>query len=56
MTTAPLSPSPRARQLATLGLIVGVFLNALESSVVATAMPSVIADLHGQHLYARFLS
>lgn len=52
MTTAPLSPSPRARQLATLGLIVGVFLNALESSVVATAMPSVIADLHGQHLYA----
>ena len=30
----------------------GVFLNALESSVVATAMPSVIADLRGQHMYA----
>ena len=45
-------PAQRARLLATVGLIVGVFLNALESSVVATAMPSVINDLHGQSLYA----
>jgi EmrB/QacA subfamily drug resistance transporter len=42
----------RARQLATSGLVLGVFLAALESSVVATAMPSVIADLGGQRLYA----
>ncbi|MDL2345261.1 MFS transporter [Deinococcus sp. MIMF12] len=50
---APLSPQARrARQLATSGLILGVFLAALESSVVATAMPSVIADLGGQRLYA----
>ena len=48
-----LSPiAQRTRLLATVGLIVGVFLNALESSVVATAMPSVIDDLHGQSLYA----
>jgi len=33
-------------------LVLGVFLAALESSVVATAMPSVIRDLGGQHLYA----
>ncbi|KEF35270.1 multidrug transporter [Deinococcus sp. RL] len=51
--SAPLSPQARrARQLATTGLILGVFLAALESSVVATAMPSVIADLGGQRLYA----
>lgn len=42
----------RLRQLATTGLILGVFLNALEASVVSTAMPSVIRDLHGSALYA----
>jgi len=40
------------RLLATIGLVLGVFLAALEASVVATAMPSVIRDLGGQHLYA----
>lgn len=52
--TPPAFPqlSPHARQLATLGLVVGVFLAALEASVVATAMPSVIHDLGGEHLYA----
>ncbi|MCD0159012.1 MFS transporter, partial [Deinococcus sp. 6GRE01] len=44
--------SPQVRQLATVGLVVGVFLAALEASVVATAMPSVIADLGGESLYA----
>lgn len=42
----------RLRQLATIGLILGVFLNALEASVVSTAMPSVIRDLNGSGLYA----
>ncbi|GGJ82551.1 MFS transporter [Deinococcus aquiradiocola] len=50
-TATPAVP-PRSRLLATIGLILGVFLAALESSVVATAMPSVIRDLGGQHLYA----
>ncbi|EYB69818.1 major facilitator superfamily transporter [Deinococcus phoenicis] len=53
--TEPSTLSPgarRARQLATTGLILGVFLAALESSVVATAMPSVIANLGGQSAYA----
>jgi EmrB/QacA subfamily drug resistance transporter len=44
--------APSSRLLATIGLVLGVFLAALESSVVATAMPSVIKDLGGQHLYA----
>ncbi|MGI8747011.1 MAG: MFS transporter, partial [Deinococcus sp.] len=44
--------APAARRVATLGLILGVFLAALESSVVATVMPGVIRELGGQHLYA----
>lgn len=35
-----------------IGLVVGVFLAAMEGSVVATAMPEVIKDLGGEHLYA----
>lgn len=41
-----------SRRVATTGLVIGVFLAALEASVVATAMPSVIRDLGGEHLYA----
>ena len=48
---APSAARP-TRLWATTGLVLGVFLAALESSVVATAMPSVIRDLGGQHLYA----
>src|SRR5690625_3626202 len=35
-----------------IGLVVGVFLAAMEGSIVATAMPEVIEDLGGEHLYA----
>ena len=57
MPAMSLSPAPSTvarptRLWATVGLVLGVFLAALESSVVATAMPSVIKDLGGQHLYA----
>ncbi|MFC4425330.1 MFS transporter [Deinococcus navajonensis] len=48
----PASISPQVRRLATAGLVVGVFLAALEASVVATAMPSVIHELGGERLYA----
>ncbi len=40
------------KTIATIGLIVGVFLTALEGTVVATAMPAVINDLGGHDLYA----
>ncbi|PNY82192.1 MDR family MFS transporter [Deinococcus koreensis] len=48
----PPAISPEVRRLATAGLVIGVFLAALEASVVATAMPSVIQDLGGERLYA----
>lgn len=35
-----------------IGLTLGVFLSALESTVVATAMPEIIKDLGGSHLYS----
>jgi MFS family permease len=35
-----------------LGLVLGLFLAAIETTVVATAMPRVIADLGGEHLYS----
>ena len=53
--TAPLTPAPpadRARTLAVAGLLLGITLAALESSVIATAMPTVIKELGGQNLYA----
>jgi len=40
------------KTLATIGLVIGIFLEALEGTVVATAMPAVVSDLGGQHLYA----
>jgi EmrB/QacA subfamily drug resistance transporter len=41
-----------SKTLATIGLVIGIFLEALEGTVVATAMPAVVNDLGGQHLYA----
>ena len=53
MTAAePRLPADRNRTLAVAGLLLGIALAALESSVIATAMPTVIKDLGGQGLYA----
>ena len=57
MTTAS---APRTRRqlskrrivLTTVGAIAGMFLAALDSTIVATAMPTVIGDLHGIDHYA----
>lgn len=40
------------RKLVTAGVLVGLFLAAVESTVVGTAMPTVIAQLHGVKLYS----
>lgn len=42
----------RRKTLGTLGLIIGMFLAALEGTVVAPAMPAVVTDLGGVDLYA----
>lgn len=46
----PLTPSRRAT--VTLGVMLGLFLGALEATVVGTAMPTVIASLGGLHIYS----
>jgi EmrB/QacA subfamily drug resistance transporter len=47
-----LSLVPDRKLIVTVGLVIGVFLAALESTVVATAMPSVIESLGGAQLYS----
>lgn len=52
MTTAALSLTPRRRWAVTAGIITGMFLAALEATVVATAMPTVISSLGGMSRYS----
>ena len=47
-----LAMSPRRRMAVTLGVITGMFLAALEATVVGTAMPTVIASLGGLSHYS----
>ena len=47
-----LAMSPRRRLAVTLGVITGMFLAALEATVVGTAMPTVIASLGGLNHYS----
>jgi EmrB/QacA subfamily drug resistance transporter len=42
----------KRRRIVTLGLITGTFLGALESTVVGTVMPTVVAQLGGLDLYS----
>lgn len=39
------------RKLVTLGLMIGSFMGSMESTVVATAMPTIVGELGGLHLY-----
>ncbi len=48
----PLPISPRRRRVITAGIMMGMFLGALESTVVGTAMPTVIASLGGLSIYS----
>lgn len=50
--TQTLVMSPRRRLAVTLGVITGMFLAALEATVVGTAMPTVIASLGGLSHYS----
>lgn len=42
----------RERRLITAGVMVGIFLGAMESTVVATAMPTIVASLGGLEMYS----
>lgn len=50
---APLSTLPEGRRWAILGaLMTGLFLSAMDQTVVGTALPRIIAELSGVSLYA----
>ncbi len=42
---------PQSRALVVFALLLSMFMAAMEATVIATAMPTVIADLGGIHLY-----
>ncbi|MBI3660908.1 MFS transporter [Candidatus Acetothermia bacterium] len=46
----------RQRMAVTGGVMLGMFLGALEATVVGTAMPTVIAELKGLNLYSWLIS
>ncbi len=43
-------PQPK-RKLATIGILVGLLLSALDGTVIATALPQILEDLNGFTLY-----
>src|SRR4051812_9248930 len=46
------SPAPRThRPLTVAAILLSMFMAAMEATVVATAMPTVVADLGGLELY-----
>ncbi len=48
----PVPLTPSQQKIVTFGVMLGLFLGALESTVVGTAMPTVIASLGGLHIYS----
>jgi EmrB/QacA subfamily drug resistance transporter len=43
--------SPSRRGLVIAAILLSMFMSAMEATVVATAMPTIVADLHGIELY-----
>ncbi len=52
MTPRFLDLTRRERRMVTAGVMVGIFLGAMESTVVATAMPTIVASLGGLEVYS----
>lgn len=43
---------PRETRMTLIGIMLGLFLAALDQTIVSTALPKIIADLNGTELYA----
>lgn len=48
----PIKLSQTRRICVTIGLMIGMFLGALEATAVSTAMPTVVSSLGGLHIYS----
>src|SRR5258708_2980395 len=53
-TAATISATPTPKQIKWIvaGLMLGLLLSSLDQTIVSTAMPTVISDLHGLSLYS----
>ncbi|MCL6531147.1 DHA2 family efflux MFS transporter permease subunit [Meiothermus ruber] len=51
-TQTPSQSTSRETQLTFIGILLGLFLAALDQTIVSTALPKIIADLNGAELYA----
>jgi EmrB/QacA subfamily drug resistance transporter len=49
--TAPVAIDPRVRMEIFLAVLLGLFLAALDQTVVGTALPRIVTDLHGNDIY-----
>ena len=49
---AAVEVSTRARNEILLAILLGLFLSALDQTIVGTALPTIVSDLHGNDLYA----
>src|SRR5204862_5075560 len=49
--TAPAGVDPRTRTQIVAAVLLGLFLAALDQTVVGTALPRIVTDLHGNDIY-----
>jgi EmrB/QacA subfamily drug resistance transporter len=47
-----IQPIAREQRLSLIGVMLAIFLAALDQTIVATALPKIVVDLHGTNLYA----
>src|SRR5256884_6344098 len=50
-SAAPVSVDPRTRTQIVAAVLLGLFLAALDQTVVGTALPRIVTDLHGNDIY-----
>src|SRR5947208_9927631 len=50
--SAPVLVDPRTRTQIVVAVMLGLFLAALDQTVVGTALPRIVTDLHGNDIYA----
>src|SRR5213083_3473778 len=49
--SAPVLIDPRTRTQIVVAVMLGLFLAALDQTVVGTALPRIVTDLHGNDIY-----
>src|SRR5438105_13517032 len=50
-SAAPVSVDPRTRTQIVVAVLLGLFLAALDQTVVGTALPRIVTDLRGNDIY-----